>query len=114
MRKPVAKLYARVNRQAGILAKQAFANIEGEIAFIAGDLGPTGEMMAPFGPLTYDAALDCFREEAAALAEGGVDFFWIETMSDLEELAPPSLPPGRLPPIWQFFARSASAGAARR
>jgi 5-methyltetrahydrofolate--homocysteine methyltransferase len=73
-----------LNRQAGILARQAAAN-RGGTAFIAGDLGPTGEMMAPFGPLTYEAALDCFREQAAALAEGGVDFFWVETMSDLEE-----------------------------
>ncbi len=72
------------NRQAGILARQAAAS-RGGTAFIAGDLGPTGEMMAPFGPLTYEQALECYREEAAALAEGGVDFFWIETMSDLEE-----------------------------
>ena len=75
------------NRQAGILARQAAANRshDGVTAFVAGDLGPTGEMTAPFGPLTFEKALDCFREQAAALAEGGVDFFWIETMSDLKE-----------------------------
>jgi 5-methyltetrahydrofolate--homocysteine methyltransferase len=74
-----------LNRQAGVLARQAAASRGGEMAFVAGDLGPTGEMTAPFGSLTFEKALDCFREEATALVEGGVDFFWIETMSDLKE-----------------------------
>jgi 5-methyltetrahydrofolate--homocysteine methyltransferase len=54
-------------------------------ACVAGDIGPTGELMAPFGRLTYTEALEAFKEQAAALAEGGVDAIWIETMSDLEE-----------------------------
>lgn len=54
-------------------------------AFVAGDIGPTGEMMDPLGPLTYERALAIFSEQAQALAAGGVDLIWVETMSDLEE-----------------------------
>jgi 5-methyltetrahydrofolate--homocysteine methyltransferase len=54
-------------------------------AYVAGDIGPTGELMAPMGPLTFESALAAFSEQAAALAEGGVDAIWVETMSDLAE-----------------------------
>lgn len=54
-------------------------------AYVAGDIGPTGELMRPLGPLSYEAALQAFSEQAAALAEGGVDLIWIETMTDLNE-----------------------------
>ena len=57
----------------------------GQRAMVLGDVGPTGELMAPLGPLTFDAAVEAFAEQAAALAEGGVDGFQVETMSDLEE-----------------------------
>ena len=50
-----------------------------------GSLGPTGEMMKPMGPLTFESAKEAFAEQAKALAEGGVDVIWIETMSDLNE-----------------------------
>lgn len=51
----------------------------------AGSMGPTGEMMKPMGPLTFEAAKSAFSEQAQALAAGGVDVIWIETMSDLNE-----------------------------
>jgi 5-methyltetrahydrofolate--homocysteine methyltransferase len=69
------------NRAAADLANQA----AGDRALIAGDLGPTGELMAPLGQLAYEEAEDAFAEQAAALAQGGVDLFWVETMTDLEE-----------------------------
>lgn len=53
---------------------------------VAGSLGPTGELMAPLGSLAYDDARAAFTEQAAALAKGGVDVLWVETMSDLEEV----------------------------
>jgi methionine synthase I (cobalamin-dependent) len=52
---------------------------------VGGDIGPTGEMMAPIGPLTYELALEMFTEQAEALAAGGVDCIYIETMTDLNE-----------------------------
>ena len=70
-----------INRRAAELARQA----AGDEVYIAGDIGPTGEMMAPIGRLTYEAAVEVFAEQAQALAAGGVDFVYIETMSDLQE-----------------------------
>jgi 5-methyltetrahydrofolate--homocysteine methyltransferase len=53
--------------------------------FVAGSVGPTGEFIEPYGTLTYDQALDTFREQAAALEKGGADIICVETMSDLTE-----------------------------
>jgi 5-methyltetrahydrofolate--homocysteine methyltransferase len=55
-------------------------------AIVAGDIGPSGEMLAPLGKLTYQEAADGFAEQAAALVEGGAHIIWIETMADLEEV----------------------------
>ena len=54
-------------------------------AWVAGDMGPTGELLEPLGPLTYAQAVEAYAEQARYLAEGGVDCLWIETMSDLNE-----------------------------
>ncbi|MFM8322618.1 MAG: homocysteine S-methyltransferase family protein [Chloroflexota bacterium] len=70
-----------LNLAAARLAVQAAAGR----AYVAGDIGPTGELMKPMGPLTYEAAFETFAQQAAALAEGGVDLIWIETMTDLNE-----------------------------
>lgn len=53
---------------------------------VAGSMGPTGELMAPLGKLTYEAAVQAFAEQAAGLSGGGVDVIWIETMADLQEV----------------------------
>lgn len=63
------------------LARQA----AGDRAYVAGDLGPTGELMKPMGPLTFERAVENFAEQAAILAEAGVDLLWVETMMDLDE-----------------------------
>jgi 5-methyltetrahydrofolate--homocysteine methyltransferase len=53
---------------------------------VAGDLGPTGELMAPLGTLAIDEAQQLFEEQLVGLAEGGIDLVLIETMSDLAEV----------------------------
>jgi 5-methyltetrahydrofolate--homocysteine methyltransferase len=63
------------------LAKQAAVGQ----SYVAGDIGPTGEMMKPYGTLSYEQAQDVFAEQAAALVEGGVDALWVETMADINE-----------------------------
>ncbi len=55
-------------------------------AIVAGDIGPSGEIMEPLGTLTAEEAVDAFAEQADALVFGGVDAIWIETMSALEEM----------------------------
>jgi 5-methyltetrahydrofolate--homocysteine methyltransferase len=77
--------YANKTRQFNRAAAELAQKAADGSAYVAGDLGPTGEMMAPFGTLTYEFALEVFQEQAEALVAGGVDFLWIETMSDLEE-----------------------------
>ncbi|HME39070.1 MAG TPA: betaine--homocysteine S-methyltransferase [Steroidobacteraceae bacterium] len=52
---------------------------------VGGSMGPTGEILEPLGPLSLDAAREAFAEQAAALARGGADLLWIETMSSIEE-----------------------------
>lgn len=73
---------AELNRTGAALARE----VAGEDILVAGSMGPTGELFEPMGSLTYDAAVDAFAEQAEALAEGGVDLFVIETMSDLDEV----------------------------
>ncbi len=54
-------------------------------ALVAGDVGPTGELLEPLGTLTSDDAQVLFAEQISALVAGGVDLVLIETMSDLTE-----------------------------
>jgi len=72
---------AEINTRAAELARQ----VAGDDFYVGGDIGPTGEMMVPIGSLTYEAAVEMFAEQARALAAGGVDVIYIETMSDLNE-----------------------------
>lgn len=58
----------------------------GKNALVAGDIGPTGGVLLPYGEMEYEAAVEAFAEQAAALVNGGVDLVWIETMADLEEV----------------------------
>jgi 5-methyltetrahydrofolate--homocysteine methyltransferase len=74
-----------LNRTAAILLR-AEVRSAGDRALVAGDIGPSGEIVAPLGTLEYDEAVDVFREQAASLVAGGVDLIWIETMSDLNEI----------------------------
>ena len=72
---------AEINCRAAELARQ----VAGADRYVGGDIGPTGELMVPLGPLTYEAAVELFAEQAQALAAGGADCIYIETMSDLNE-----------------------------
>jgi 5-methyltetrahydrofolate--homocysteine methyltransferase len=76
---------AELNQTAAILLRSE-VDAAGGTALVAGDIGPTGAILAPTGTLEYDEAVDIFAEQAAALVAGGVDLVWIETMSDLNEI----------------------------
>ncbi len=54
--------------------------------FIAGDMGPTGELLEPYGSLTAKEAEKAFIEQAQILKDSGADFILLETFQDLEEL----------------------------
>jgi methionine synthase I (cobalamin-dependent) len=53
---------------------------------VAGSVGPTGDLLAPLGPLTEDEAVDVFAEQIEGLKQGGADVAWIETMSAPDEM----------------------------
>jgi 5-methyltetrahydrofolate--homocysteine methyltransferase len=79
------KRVGEINQTAAILLR-AEVDVHGGGALVAGDIGPSGAIMAPVGTLSHDEAVSVFAEQAAALVAGGVDLIWIETMSDLAEV----------------------------
>jgi homocysteine S-methyltransferase len=55
-------------------------------AYVAGAIGPLGIRVEPWGRTGVDEAEEYFREQAAALVEGGVDLFVLETFGDVNEI----------------------------
>ena len=53
--------------------------------FVAGDISMTGIQLAPIGPMDFEELVDIYREQTAALCEGGVDLIVVETMMSLQE-----------------------------
>jgi methionine synthase I (cobalamin-dependent) len=73
------KQVMEVNAAAVKLAREA------NPAFVVGSIGPTGEMLDPYGDFSPDAAKESFAEQAQALAAAGVDGLVCETFTDLTE-----------------------------
>ncbi len=73
---------ALINRRAAELACEG-AGSSG--ALVAGSMGPLGQLLKPYGPVTAEDARSAFAEQAKALAAGGVDFLLIETHFAFEE-----------------------------
>jgi 5-methyltetrahydrofolate--homocysteine methyltransferase len=71
----------KINKQMALLARAAV----GGKTFIAGDIGPTGHFVEPFGDLGFERAVHAFKEQVRGLLEGGVDLLVIETMMDIQE-----------------------------
>jgi len=73
---------AEINREGARIAHTVAAN---EL-LVAGSIGPLGLRIEPWGPTSVDEAAVIFTEQAAALVEGGVDLFSLETFYDLSEI----------------------------
>jgi homocysteine S-methyltransferase len=71
-----------INIRAARIAREAAGNR----ALVAGAIGPLGLRIEPYGPTSFDEAKQMFSDQAAALLEGGVDLFIVETFSDISEL----------------------------
>lgn len=80
----LAERVVELNRAAGANAR-AEADRAAQTVLVAGSIGPTGQLMEPLGTMSVAQAEQSFADQAAGLAAGGVDLFWIETMSALEE-----------------------------
>src|SRR5213075_1690073 len=75
------KLHA-INEQGARIARHA----ADDRAYVAGSIGPLGIRIEPWGKTGVDEAREYFREQAQALADGGVDLFILETFRDLNEI----------------------------
>jgi methionine synthase I (cobalamin-dependent)/5,10-methylenetetrahydrofolate reductase len=76
------KLHA-INEQGARIARHA----ADDKAYVAGAIGPLGIRIEPWGKTGVDEAREYFREQAKALAAGGVDLFILETFRDLSEIS---------------------------
>src|SRR6185503_8003075 len=73
---------AEINSEAARLARRAAR----DQVYVAGAIGPLGVRIEPWGKMGTDEAEAFFREQAEALAAGGVDLFILETFRDLNEM----------------------------
>src|SRR5512138_3804355 len=73
-------------RAINIAGAQVARHAAREQAYVAGAIGPLGIRIEPWGKTGVDEAEEYFREQAQALADGGVDLFILETFRDLNEI----------------------------
>ncbi|MBK9005494.1 MAG: bifunctional homocysteine S-methyltransferase/methylenetetrahydrofolate reductase [Anaerolineae bacterium] len=76
---------AEINKASVDLAKRVVAASFKDV-LVAGDVGPLGVRIAPFGRVQPEQAREAFAEQIRALADAGVDAIVIETFSDLYEI----------------------------
>src|SRR5215469_2230910 len=72
-----------INLAGALLAREGTKSFD---AWVAGSVGPLGVRIEPLGKTSLGEARESFRQQIAALKEGGVDLLIIETMGYLEEL----------------------------
>ncbi len=82
-----------LNVHAARLAREVadeYAARDGRPRFVAGSMGPTGKLPSSDDPMLSDTSFqelsDTFREQAAALIEGGADVLLVETSVDILEV----------------------------
>jgi 5-methyltetrahydrofolate--homocysteine methyltransferase len=78
-----ADRFAELNALAVKLCREAV----GDACYVAGDVGPTGKLLEPYGDHTEEQFFECFAAESKILAESGADLLIIETMTDVNEAA---------------------------
>jgi methionine synthase / methylenetetrahydrofolate reductase(NADPH) len=82
-RHTLANKVHEINLAGARLAREAVKSFD---AWVAGSVGPLGIRIEPLGKTSFQEARDSFREQIAALNEGGVDLLILETFGYLEEL----------------------------
>jgi len=79
-----------INRKAVLSAREAIekykeATESSRDIFVAGDIGPSGKLLSPFGDASFEDLTQSFKKQADILLEERVDLILIETMMDLNE-----------------------------
>jgi homocysteine S-methyltransferase len=72
-----------INLAGAHLAREAAKSFD---VYVAGSVGPLGIQIEPLGKTSFDEARAAFREQIAALNEGGVNLLILETFGYLKEL----------------------------
>src|SRR5438874_12095896 len=72
-----------VNLAGARLARDEAKSFDG---WVGGSVGPLGIRIEPLGKTSFEEARAAFREQIAALVEGGVDLIILETFGYVEEL----------------------------
>jgi 5-methyltetrahydrofolate--homocysteine methyltransferase len=72
---------AEVNRNAVGIAKEYCPS-----AYVWASMGPTGELLEPYGTMTFQDCYRVFAEQARYFEQAGADAVSIETMADLHEM----------------------------
>ena len=72
-------------REINLAGARLAREVAGEDLYVAGSVGPLGIRLEPLGATSLEEAREGFREQIAALAEGGADLLIVETMSDPNE-----------------------------
>lgn len=80
---PLESKSDQVNKRAVELAKSAIGAAQ---VYVAGSLGPVGQLIKPYGPLTLDEVRTAYRDQARALTDAGADLLVIETQFDVNEV----------------------------
>jgi methionine synthase I (cobalamin-dependent)/5,10-methylenetetrahydrofolate reductase len=78
-------LEARVH-EINVKGAQIARKVAGEKAFVAGSVGPLGIQIEPLGKLSFDEAMEAFKEQMKGLIDGGVDLVVLETFIHVPEL----------------------------
>jgi methionine synthase / methylenetetrahydrofolate reductase(NADPH) len=72
-----------INLTGAQIAREAAKSFD---VWVAGSVGPLGIRIEPLGKTSFEEARSAFRDQIAALVEGGVDVLILETFGYLEEL----------------------------
>lgn len=78
----LAEMTYQLNFEGAKLARE----VMGSNGFVAASIGPIGKLFEPSGDLTFDKAYEVYKEQVAALVDGGVDVINFETFTDLAEM----------------------------
>ncbi|HRE25020.1 MAG TPA: bifunctional homocysteine S-methyltransferase/methylenetetrahydrofolate reductase [Anaerolineales bacterium] len=81
----LADRVAEVNTAAVTLARRV-VDASFKPVYVAGDVGPLGVRLAPYGRVSELQAYEAFYEQITALVAAGIDALVCETMSDLYEI----------------------------
>src|SRR6267378_2481648 len=82
-RHSMAERVREINLAGARVAREAAKSFD---VWVAGSVGPLGVRIEPLGKTSFEEARAAFRDQIAALVEGGVDLLMLETFGYLEEL----------------------------